>query len=192
MDHYGMAERVMCATECELGNLHVNSDYSYVEIVDEQGNNTDDYGYVVGTTFHNLLMPLIRYKLSDQTKWRKGYCACGRTYPMIEPVTGKLEDVIYGSDGAAISPSVVTFAFKELRNVKQSQVAQIGRGQWEIRIVPTAKFTEVDKTQLIRNINTLVDRDVKVTINIVSYIPRTAAGKYKWIINEYADSVRSN
>ena len=36
MDHYGMAERIAYATECEHGGLHVNSDYSYVEIVDDE------------------------------------------------------------------------------------------------------------------------------------------------------------
>ena len=113
MDHYGMAERVAYATECEQGNMHVNTDYSYVEIIDENGRPTEADGYIAGTTFHNLVMPLVRYRLSDRTKWKRGSCACGRSYPMIEPVVGKVEDVIYGSDGSVVSPSVITFAFKE-------------------------------------------------------------------------------
>lgn len=184
-DHYGMAERVAYATECERGNLHVNSDYSFVEIVDEQGNPTDDYGYVVGTSFHNLAMPLIRYRLSDRTKWKQGECACGRAYPMIEPVTGKLEDVIYGSDGSPISASVVTFAFKELENIRQSQVAQVGAASWEIRVVPAEGFGEAQRRQLIDNVKRLVDPKLAVNIVLVNDIPRTPMGKYKWVVNEY-------
>jgi len=184
MDHYGMAERIAYATECEHGNLHVNSDYSYVEIVDEDGKPTDGEGYLVGTTFHNGLMPLVRYQMSDRTRWRRGACACGRTYPVIEPVTGKYEDTLYGSQGQRISPSVVTFAFKSLRGIKYSQVAQTGAGTWEIRVVPEASFSEGERNRLIENVKHLVDPGIQVTVREVPEIARTSAHKYRWIVNE--------
>jgi phenylacetate-CoA ligase len=184
MDHYGMAERIAYATECEHGSLHVNTDYSYVEIVDENGQPTDGEGYVVGTTFHNRLMPLLRYRMSDRTRWRQMACACGRTYPVIEPVTGKYEDTLYGSRGQRISPSVVTFAFKPLRGIKYSQVAQTGEGTWEIRVVPEASYNEGERNRLIENIKHLVDPGIQVTVREVSEIARTSAHKYRWIVNE--------
>jgi phenylacetate-CoA ligase len=175
MDHYGMAEH---------GSLHVNTDYSYVEIVDECGKPTDGEGYVVGTTFHNGLMPLLRYRMSDRTRWRQTACACGRTYPVIEPVTGKYEDTLYGSRGQRISPSVVTFAFKSLRGIKYSQVAQTGEGTWEIRVVPEASFNEGERNRLIENVRHLVDPGIHVTVREVAEIARTSAHKYRWIVNE--------
>jgi phenylacetate-CoA ligase len=184
MDHYGMAERIAYATECELGNLHVNSDYSYLEIVDEDGKPTDAEGYVVGTTFHNSLMPLVRYQMSDRTRWRRVDCGCGRTYPVIEPVTGKYEDTLYGSQGQPISPSVVTFAFKSLRGIKYSQVAQTGEGTWEIRVVPETTFGEGERNRLIENVKHLVDPGIHVTVREVPEIARTSAHKYRWIVNE--------
>ena len=122
MDMYGMAERVAYATECEFGSLHVNPDYSFVELVDEDGKPARDFGYVVGTTFHNHAMPLVRYRLTDRTRWRPGACACGRPFPVIEPVSGKWEDSIFGGDGAFVSPSVLTFAFKafQISNARKS------------------------------------------------------------------------
>jgi len=184
MDHYGMAERIAYATECERGSLHVNTDYSYVEIVDEDGKPTDDEGYVVGTTFHNGLMPLLRYRMSDRTRWRRTACACGRTYPVIEPVTGKYEDTLYGSRGQRISPSVVTFAFKSLRGIKCSQVAQTGEGAWEVRVVPDASFSEAERNRLVENVKHLVDPGIHVTVREVAEIARTSAHKYRWIVNE--------
>lgn len=187
-----MAERVAYATECEFGNLHINSDYSYVEIVDDESKPTNDYGHIVGTTFHNLAMPLIRYRLSDRTKWKMGSCQCGRTYPMIESVTGKSEDVIYGGDGVPVSPSVITFAFKELRHIKQSQVAQTGPGRWQIRVVPTEKFSDSERSKLVDNIRRLVDARLEVEVKTVDEIGRTQAGKYKWVVNEWvSDGVNS-
>ena len=184
MDHYGMAERIAYATECEHGGLHVNTDYSYVEIVDDEGRPTEDEGYVVGTTFNNTLMPLIRYRMSDRTRWRREACSCGRTYPLIEPVTGKYEDTLFGSRGQRISPSVVTFAFKSLRGIKYSQVAQTGDGVWEIRVVPEKSFNDAERARLIENVRHLVDPGIQVVVREVPEIARTSAHKYRWIVNE--------
>ncbi len=184
MDHYGMAERIAYATECDQGSLHVNTDYSYVEIVDDDGNPTDDDGYIVGTTFHNGLMPLVRYRMSDRTRWTRRSCPCGRTYPVIEPVTGKYEDTLFGSQGQRISPSVVTFAFKSLEGIKYSQVAQIADGTWEIRIVPESTFGDTQRRQLVENVKHLVDPGLQVVVRVVGEIARTSAHKYRWIVNE--------
>ena len=191
MDMYGMAERVAFATQCEYGSMHVNPDYSHVEILDDHGEPTDGYGHVVGTTLHNLAMPLVRYRLSDRTRWRHGHCLCGRPFPMIEPVTGKLEDRITGGDGSEISPSVLTFAFKGVENVRKSQVAQVGPGLWELRLVPDARFSQVDQDKLLANIRHLVDATVQVKVVLRDDLPNTAAGKFRWVVNEWKDGRRS-
>ena len=188
MDMYGMAERVAFATECEYGALHVNPDYSFVELVDAHGQPARDVGYVVGTTFHNLAMPLVRYRLSDRTRWISGGCRCGRRFPMIEPVTGKLEDSIFGSRGAFVSPSVLTFAFKGVQNIRKSQVAQVAPERWEIRLVPAPAFGADDRHKLVDNIHKLVDPGVNVDVVLKDEIPSTAAGKFRWVVNEYRQS----
>jgi phenylacetate-CoA ligase len=182
MDMYGNAERVAFATQCEHGAMHLNPDYSYVELVD---------GQVVGTTLHNLAMPLVRYRLSDRTAWKEGRCACGRNFPMIEPVTGKLEDRVTGGDGSEISPSVMTFAFKYAKNLRKSQVAQVGPAHWELRIVPDTNYSQADEELLIRNIRTMVDPTVRLTIVLRDELPDTAAGKFRWIVNEWQDGRRT-
>lgn len=188
MDMYGMAERVAFATECEHGSLHVNSDYSHVEIVDEAGRPTDDVGFVVGTTYHNLAQPLVRYRLSDRTRWKPGRCSCGRPFPMIEPVTGKFEDAITGTGGKVISPSVLTFAFKGVENILKSQVAQVAPARWEIRLVPGSAFTDRDRNKLVDNVHQLVDSGVDVQVILKSELPNTAAGKFRWVVNEMKQS----
>jgi phenylacetate-CoA ligase len=186
MDMYGMAERVAFATECEFGSLHVNPDYSYVELVDSDGQPTQGIGYVVGTTFHNHAMPLVRYRLSDRTRWIPGECRCGRHFPMIEPVTGKAEDSIFGSDGAFVSPSVLTFAFKGVQNIRKSQVAQVAPERWEIRLVPAPAFGADDGHKLVDNIHRLVDPGVNVDVVLRDEIPCTASGKFRWVVNEWS------
>lgn len=185
MDFYGMAERVAFASECEFGNLHLNTDYSFVEILDENNKPTSGYGYVVGTTFHNQAMPLIRYKISDITKWKKGECKCGRKFPMIEAIQGKFEDILYGGSGNPVSPSVITFAFKGLSNIKRSQVAQVDKTTWEVRVVPGKDYSEEISKKLVENVKTMVDPTVEVTVRLIDEIPKTASGKFRWVVNEW-------
>ena len=192
MDMFGTAERVVFATECEFESMHVNPDYSYVELVDADGQPTRDTGYVVGTTFHSLAMPLVRYRLSDRTRWISGTCRCGRPFPMIEPVIGKLEDSIFGSNGALVSPSVLTFAFQGLRNIRKSQVAQVGPEHWEMRLVPTPAFGVDDQQKLIDNVRKLVDPGVNVNVVLREEIPCTASGHFRWVVNEWIKAGRKN
>jgi phenylacetate-CoA ligase len=185
MDMYGMAERVALATECEHGALHVNSDYSYVEIVDDDGQPTRGEGYIVGTTFHNHAMPLVRYRLSDRARWRPGQCQCGRPFPILEGVSGKFEDSIFGSSGAPVSASVLTFAFKGLEYIAKSQVAQVGAACWQVRVVPLPGFGAAHRLQLIENIHRLVDPGVHVEVVLCDALPNTAGGKFRWVVNEW-------
>jgi len=189
MDHYGMGERVVFATECEFGTLHVNTDHSYMEIVDEDGNPTNEYGYVVGTTFHNLHMPMVRYRLSDQTKWKKGNCRCGRVYPMIERVKGRVEEIILGTSGNDIGPLL----FRILHGItgfERIQIAQVERYRLEIRVVPSQGFSEKEKERLVHNLHEYVDPGMTAKVTIVDDIPRTSRGKYRWVVNEYIDGER--
>jgi len=184
VDFYGMAERVAFAAECLEGNLHINTDYSYVEILDDDNNPTEDIGYIVGTTYHNHLMPLIRYRLSDRTKWKRGACSCGSKDPMIEAISGKYEDSVFDSLGNVISPSLITFAFKNVKNIERSQVAQVADAKWEIRVVVTPEFTMNDEDVLLNNMSSLVTAETKIVIRRVSDIKTAPSGKYRWVINE--------
>ncbi|GGE91036.1 capsular polysaccharide biosynthesis protein CapK [Massilia psychrophila] len=188
MDLYGMAERVAFASACEHGQLHVNADYAYVEIVDGDGRPTDGEGDVVGTTFHNHAMPLVRYRMGDRSRWKPGPCPCGRVFPIIEGVSGKYLDAITGSDGAPVSPSVLTFAFKRMDQIRKSQVAQVGPASWEVRVVPLPGFTAFHQQYLIDIIHRMVDPHVLVKVVLRDDLPNTAAGKFRWVVNEYANN----
>ncbi len=189
-DCYGMAERNIFAGQCEAGSMHVHPEYSIVEIVDQHGAPTHETGMLVGTTFNNLVMPLLRYRLNDSARWRPSPCPCGRTHPVIEGLTGKVEEQVFDLDGAAVSPSVVTFAFKGVHNIQKSQVAQISRDRWIVRIVPAPAYSAADGQALIENFRTLVSPRLNVGIKLVDEIPPLPSGKFKWV-TQLCPSMRS-
>jgi phenylacetate-CoA ligase len=183
---YGMAERIAFAAECECGSLHVNPEYSLVEIVDAQGRPTDGVGFIAGTTFHNALMPIVRYRLGDTACWRREPCACGRTYPVIDKLTGRTGDMLFDMRGAPVNPTLLSFAFKGLHNIEKAQVAQTARDRWVVRLVPGDRYSRSDGEALLHNIDRLVGGDVRAGIELVEHIPNLDSGKYKWVSQEWA------
>ena len=182
---YGMSERVVFAAECEHGRMHVNPEYSVVEIVDGQGRPTEDEGFLVGTTLHNDAMPLLRYRLTDTARWDRRPCPCGRTYPVIEALAGKIEDRVYDLRGRPITAAVVGFAYKGLLNIRKGQIAQIARDRWVARLVPGPGYGAADAERFLLNVRTYVSADVNVAIERVDDIPALPNGKYKWVSQEW-------
>lgn len=185
IDFYGMAERVAYAAQCEWGHLHLNSHYSFVEILGDDDQPTDDFGYVVGTTFWNGTMPLLRYRLSDRARWVPGRCPCGRAYPRIELSSGKTEDQLFDGKGKPISASIITFAFKSAANIERTQVAQVGPRTWEVRIVPGPGYKDAIGEQVISSLRQFVSADVDYLLRLVKQIPPLASGKFKWVTQEW-------
>ena len=145
---------------------------------------TEGFGSIVGTSFHNRAMPLLRYRLNDRARWRREPCPCGRGYPTVELQSGKVEDRVFDLDGRPVSPSVITFAFKGLANIERSQVAQVARDQWLLRVVPGARFCDADAQALLTNLHQRVSARLNVQIALVASIPNLPSGKFKWVAQE--------
>ena len=181
-DFYSMAERVAFAAECEHRRMHVNPEYSVVEIVDEKGNPTDGEGTIVGTSLHNRLVPLIRYRMNDTARWSREPCPCGRTYPVIERISGRLADQLYDLDGRAVNATVIGFAFDGMRNIRKAQVVQAADDRWVIRIVPGPGYSAADGRRVLEKLATHVSSRVVADIAVVEEIPALPNGKYQWVV----------
>lgn len=186
-DFYGLAERVAFAGECEAhSGKHVASEYSIVEVVDDDGNPVPDgvEGYLVGTSLHNAAMPMIRYRTADRTALSRELCGCGRTLPRIRDVTTKAEDILMTPDGRKISPSVLTHPFKPLDAIEASQIIQRELDRITVRlVVRDAEFTGGMEAQLRSGLLERLGSSVKVDFEYVSAIPRTASGKFRWVVS---------
>jgi phenylacetate-CoA ligase len=184
-DFYSMTERVAFAAECERGRLHVNPEYGVVEILDPHGRPTDGEGMLVGTSLHNYVMPLIRYRMGDTARWSREPCACGRTYPVIEHISGRLADQLFDRDGRAVNCTLIGFAFDGMKNIRKAQVAQVSADRWEIRIVPSADYSHGDGERVLARLSRHVSARVSAQIVLVTDIDSLASGKYQWVVQEW-------
>jgi phenylacetate-CoA ligase len=186
-DFYGLAERVLFATECDKHTgHHINMDFGILEVLNARGEPAarGEMGRMVGTGLHNYGMPLIRYETSDVTAIKPEPCPCGRGFPLMEDVTTKAEDIVTTRDGRYVSSSILTHPFKPMHNVAESQIIQEDREHIVIKIIKRAEYTDTDSRYLVEEMKKRVGSDMKIDIEFVDEIPRTKAGKFRWVISK--------
>lgn len=182
-DRYGAVECCMFASQCEHGRYHVSPDVGIIEIVDEHGNQCPPgvVGEVVCTGLHNTLQPLIRYRIGDAARWAVNQvCPCGRQMPILESIEGRIEDMCATPDGRQILR--FDTAFKGVSSIKEAQVVQEEPDRFVILLVPAEGYSEEDTTRIKSNMRLHIG-DVTTEIQLVTSIPRTAAGKFKAVVN---------
>jgi phenylacetate-CoA ligase len=186
-DYYALAERAVFATECDHHQgHHLCMEYGVSEILDEKNDPLPKgkTGKLVGTSFHNFGMPLIRYVTNDMTALRSNPCSCGRELALMDDVTTKAEDTLTLKDGRLISPSVLTHPFKPLNSIEASQIIQKEHDRILIKIVPRKDYSEADNAHLVREMKMRLGNEVRVEIKMVERIERTGSGKFRWVISE--------
>ncbi|HVP06633.1 MAG TPA: hypothetical protein VMS71_02235, partial [Candidatus Acidoferrum sp.] len=186
-DFYGMAERVVFATECEAHKgRHLNEDFGITEVMSADGSpaKPGEMGRICATGLHNFAMPLLRYVTSDITALKTSPCSCGRQFPLMEDITTKDEDIITTLDGRYISSSILTHPFKPMHMIEESQIIQEDRDHIRIKIVRRPDYQDKDSEHLLSEFRKRVGEGMKVEIEFVNSIERTKTGKFRWVISK--------
>lgn len=186
-DYYGLSEIVVSANDCEKHEAyHINMEYGIIEFIDSDGNQASPgtYSQIIGTSLHNYVMPLIRYKTGDIGKYNGKKCSCGRNLPLLNGIYTKCDDLVITKEGKIITPSALTFAFKGLLdNIEKSQVIQESFEEIIVIIVKRANYSDKDTKIIKKNLDYLLESKVRVNFQFAEDIPRTEAGKYRWVIS---------
>ena len=177
-DWYGHFERVAAIGTCEHGRHHLLSDYSYVEMLPAD----DGLFELVGTGFHNLSTPLIRYRCGDFVRPASatGRCACGRSFPLIEEVIGRVDDSIKLVDGRSVGR--LDHLFKGVEGILEAQIRQDRVDAITMLVVPSATFNDRTRETLENNTRYRLGEGIALEIRLVDAIPRTRNGKFKGVV----------
>ena len=177
-DWYGQLERVAAIGTCEHGRYHLLSDYAFVELLPAG----DGLFELVGTGFHNLSMPLIRYRCGDLVRPSAPgqRCACGRSFPLIDQVIGRIDDPVKLTDGRSIGR--LDHIFKGLDGILEAQIRQDRRDAVAILVVPGTGFSDRARQTLLRNARERLGDQMALEIRLVDRIPRSANGKFKGVV----------
>ena len=103
---YGPGIGINCSDQY---GMHVFDDFLYTEIIDPQTGEVlpdGEEGEIVITTLVKEGAPLIRFRTHDLSRIIPGECSCGRTYPRLDTITGRSDDM-FKVHGVNMFPSQV-------------------------------------------------------------------------------------
>lgn len=183
---YGMSEIACAASECEAGGLHEWPDTGMIEILaDDVDTAAGDgsTGRIICTGLLNTDMPLIRYEVGDRGARAPAgrTCSCGRALPLLSHVEGRIDDVLITRDGRRIGR--LDPVFKSNLAIHEAQIIQEAIDAVRIKVVPAPGYSEDAARSLTESLRERMG-DVKVIVEAVGHIPRTANGKFRAVINE--------
>jgi phenylacetate-CoA ligase len=189
LPYYGCGEVQSLGYSCPESDepvYHTCDEHSVIEVErpDARSSLTGEGPFLV-TDLDNLALPLIRYRNGDAGALAPPGCRCGRSLGVIKRIDGRVSDVLYTTSGHPVSGTIGPHAFKMVSGVEQFQIVQQRAGQIAIRIVRTADYRPaVEEPKLDRIFRQHLGEDASIGISYVDAIPKTAAGKARFIINE--------
>jgi phenylacetate-CoA ligase len=186
LDSFGHMERTVAVSQCPRGSYHVNWDYGLLEVEDvrEAPGGTTRLGRIVGTSLHNLAMPLLRYDVGDDIELfaEPRDCPCGRTLPVIRAVHGRSEDTLVTPDGRFLTSLFVTAELVD--GIRLIQFVRLADGLLEIRVVPAPGWDASREEQLLGYVGRLAGPAMRLRLVQVTSdeLIRDPSGKRRTVI----------
>jgi phenylacetate-CoA ligase len=184
-DQYGCTEQTVYVSQCEAGTYHVHPEYGLVEVLDPRGEpvKPGESGELVCTSFTNDAFPLLRYRMGDAATLGEPGCACGRAFPVLLRIEGRLDDLLVTPDGRRVGR--LDPVFKGRRTIAEAQIVQESALDVRVRLVPAAGYTEADGESVARELRARLAPEMRIRVERVAAIERTAAGKFRAVVNPY-------
>jgi phenylacetate-CoA ligase len=144
ISEYGAAETGIIAFECPKGKMHINMEGVIVEEINHE---------IVVTNLVMQSFPIIRYKLGDfiELAPENENCACGMQHPIINEVTGRIGELVYGN--FEIYPSLYFYyIFKNLdKNHQIALTYQIIQNEKGVLLFHIAEKLNEQQKQVLRS-----------------------------------------
>jgi putative adenylate-forming enzyme len=182
------------ASACPLGNLHINEDLVYVELLDEHYQEITQphvvAKHMIATNLVNRAQPLIRYEMNDLIVLDDP-CPCGSHFRTIKNILGRNDDVLTFTkkDGSkqTIFPDLMSrWIITTSENIREYKVFQHHDESLCILIDPLEKKDlyklETVLIQRIKQECEAFEVEVKVDIKLESISLPIDKSKYKRFI----------
>jgi phenylacetate-CoA ligase len=191
LDQYGQAERIAWADTLEPHMFRFLHGYSYVEFLPYTGqvlppNDAERIYEIVGTSFWNSLMPLVRYRTGDLIRLPATWGAREleelslglRTF---SGVLGREQEIIACPAGVRLTGFAALP--QQAPHVLRVQVVQEALDEVRILVLPTAGYCEQDAAILLANARTRIPAEVRVRVEVANWLERTPRGKTPLVVH---------
>jgi len=176
-NQYGCREVPNIAWECRHGHMHVCADLVHLESIQIEG---EDRFLVTSLT--NRLMPFIRYDIGDSGRLLDGECACGSPFPLMEMGMCRQNDLIRTRGGKHVHPAYFNRLLYGMTQIRQYQWVQQDLDRLTLNVVASAPLNVETLATLRDSLRRDVDAEMRLEVNTLDEIPRTASGKHRFVI----------
>jgi phenylacetate-CoA ligase len=175
---YSMTEAVASITECPEGRLHIDEDFSCVELIA-----VDSSCFrLVGTSYANHAFPLIRYDTGDIVEMGTELsCPCGRAGRVIASIDGRREDYVVTPDGRKIGR--LDHILKDMTFVRECQICQTSTAAVTFRVVRALGYNADHEARLVCEAKRRLGQELAIHVEYRDVLPRTARGKLRFVIS---------
>lgn len=180
---YGHSERAVLAAEGRRSELfYFWPTYGWVEF-----GPLDDEGFceVIGTSFHNLAMPLIRYRTGDYVRLadprRDGELEF--PWPAVAEIAGREQEFLVSRSGRRISLTAFNMHDSIFDDLYAVQFVQEAAGKAELRFVPGPGFSRDRVPRIEAGVRRKLGDDFDLVIREVRETEKTSRGKHKWLVS---------
>ena len=173
MHWYGHSERVVLAAQTRTSNhLHFWPTYGFVEFgeLDAEGNRE-----IIGTSFHNHVMPLIRYRTGDYAKITNGE---------VSEIVGRDYEFLVSATGRRISLTAINMHDRIFEGLLAVQFFQEHEGIVECRFQPGPQWQSNCEPAMLAGLLKKLGDDFTLTLRQVPEVEKTSAGKHKWLVSK--------
>jgi phenylacetate-CoA ligase len=186
-DQYGGREVGAVASECRFQNgLHIFTPLQKLEILgsDKRQAKPGDVGRIILTNLDNYSMPLVRYEIGDTGCIIEGNCPCGRGFPLLKEISGRIFAHFIRKDSGVVHSQffVALFFFKPW--VREFKVIQKDYDLIKVLVAGDREPNQDDINVIVKKIHKVMGEGCKVEFDFVDEVPPTASGKYLYTVSE--------
>ncbi len=176
---YGHSERVVLAAQGRTSDhLYFWPTYGYAELGEEDA---DGHREVIGTSFHNHVMPLVRYRTGDFVK--VAHPPAGELPGLeVNAVVGRDYEFLVSGTGRRISLTAINMHDRIFDGLYAVQFAQAEPGVVEFRYQPGAQWHTSREESMRTGLLKKLGDDFRLNLRNVPEIEKTKAGKHRWLV----------
>jgi len=137
---------------------------------------------VIGTSFHNHVMPLIRYRTGDYVKLASDP---DEELPMIEveKVVGRDYEFLVSATGRRVSLTAINMHDRIFDGLMAVQFCQEREGEVEFRYQRGPQWRDDREDPMLSGLMKKLGDDFTLKLRSVSEVEKTIAGKHRWLIS---------
>jgi phenylacetate-CoA ligase len=216
---YGHSERVVLAGEGRETELfYFSPHYGFVEFgpPDEEG-----LREVIGTSFHNMATPFVRYRTGDYVRLVEGSVVHGPwsavpeyrrqaeseltgsanvggtqtklefPWPAVSEIAGRSQEYLVSATGRKISLTAFNMHDSIFNDLYAVQFYQEAPGRVEFRYVAGPQFHSSRLTAIEAGIRRKLGEDFQIEFRAVKEVEKTARGKHRWLVSKIENQAQS-